>query len=121
MRNGRIPRWFRTNVGTISSEEAVRVVVDGLEIGTLEGAYAERLQAGDRFVLDGRALEYRSVDGNVVRGEACPGRGRPAPLVERPPEFVGGTGARPGPIPAACGGPAGRCAVHDAGLARRRA
>ncbi|WZO99117.1 DEAD/DEAH box helicase [Isosphaeraceae bacterium EP7] len=73
VRNGRIPRWFRTNVGTICSEESVRVVVDGLEIGTLEGAYAERLQVGDRFVLDGRALEYRGVEGNVVRAKLAGG------------------------------------------------
>jgi ATP-dependent Lhr-like helicase len=73
VKNGRIPRWFRTNVGTISSEESVRVVVDGLEIGTLEGAYAERLQAGDRFVLDGRALEYRGIEGNVVRAKLAQG------------------------------------------------
>ncbi len=59
-------RWFRANVGTITSEESVRVVADGIERGTLEGAYAERLQPGDRFVLDGRALEFQRLDGLTV-------------------------------------------------------
>ena len=63
IRNRRIIRWFRSNVGTITSEESVRVQVDGVEIGTLEGAYAERLNRGDRFLLDGRALEFRRLDG----------------------------------------------------------
>jgi ATP-dependent Lhr-like helicase len=66
VRNRRVVRWFRANVGTIISEESVRVMVDGTEIGTLEGAYAERLQAGDRFVLDGRALEFRRMEGPIV-------------------------------------------------------
>ncbi|ADV61289.1 DEAD/DEAH box helicase domain protein [Isosphaera pallida ATCC 43644] len=61
-KSGRILRWFRMNVGTIHAEETIRVLVDGVELGTLEAVYAERLSRGDRFVLDGRALE-------VVRGE----------------------------------------------------
>ena len=40
---------------------------------TLEGAYAERLQSGDRFVLDGRALEFRRLEGLVVRAKATAG------------------------------------------------
>ena len=64
LRSRRVARWFRSNVGTITSEESVRVqLLDGHEIGTLEGAYAERLKAGDSFVLDGRCLEFRRLDG----------------------------------------------------------
>jgi ATP-dependent Lhr-like helicase len=72
-RHGRVPLWFRANVGTITSEESVRVVADGIELGTLEGAYAERLQPGDRFVLDGRALEFRKLEGLVVRAKSTGG------------------------------------------------
>jgi len=70
VKNGRIIRWFWSNVGTITSEESVRVQIDGQTIGTLEGAYAERLQAGDRFVLDGRSLEFQRIEGLVVYAKA---------------------------------------------------
>ena len=43
IRNGRVARWFRGNVGTIASEESVRVLEDGVAVGTLEASYAERL------------------------------------------------------------------------------
>jgi ATP-dependent helicase Lhr and Lhr-like helicase len=69
IRSGRVIRWFWSNVGTITSEESVRVQIDGQAIGTLEGAYAERLQAGDSFVLDGRALEFRRMEGLVVHAK----------------------------------------------------
>src|SRR5262249_28326791 len=64
-----------SNVGTIYSEETVRVIEQGVAVGTLEAAYAERLVAGDRFVLDGRALEFRrlvksSLDARPSRGES---------------------------------------------------
>jgi ATP-dependent Lhr-like helicase len=62
IRSNRVARWFRSNVGTITSEESVRVIADGQDLGTLEGAYAERLVAGDRFVLDGRSLEFRRLE-----------------------------------------------------------
>lgn len=73
LRNQRVLRWFRSNVGTITSEASVRVLVDGREIGTLEGAYAERLQRGDRFVLDGRALEFLRLADFVVHARATGG------------------------------------------------
>ena len=73
IRSRRVIRWFWSNVGTITSEESVRVQVDGQAIGTLEGAYAERLQAGDRFVLDGRALEFRRMEGLTVHAKATGG------------------------------------------------
>ena len=60
-------------------------MADGVEVGTLEGAYAERLQPGDRFVLDGRSLEFRRLEGLTVHARASRGRAEPPPLVERPP------------------------------------
>jgi len=73
VRSRRVVRWFRANVGTITSEESVRVLADGVDVGTLEGAYAERLQPGDRFVLDGRALEFRRLDGLSVHAKTSSG------------------------------------------------
>ncbi|MBX6312083.1 MAG: DEAD/DEAH box helicase [Isosphaeraceae bacterium] len=73
IRSRRVLRLFWSNVGTITSEESVRVLVDGVELGTLEAAYAERLQAGDRFVLDGRALEFRRLERLVVHARATEG------------------------------------------------
>ena len=56
---GRVRIWLRANVGTIAVEESSRVLVDGLDVGTLESAYADTLTPGDRFVLDGRCLELK--------------------------------------------------------------
>ncbi len=75
IRSARVSRWFRSNVGTITSEESAKVLVDGKPLGTLEGAYAERLQAGDTFVLDGRTLEFRRLEGLTVH--ARPASGEP--------------------------------------------
>ncbi len=72
-RSGRVVRWFRANVGTITTEESVGVTCDGHQIGSLEGSYAERLQAGDRFVLDGRALEFVKLDGFNVQARPAGG------------------------------------------------
>ena len=66
LRSERVRRWLWRNIGTITSEEWVRVVAGGLALGTLEASYAERLQPGDRFVLDGRALEFRRLEAFVV-------------------------------------------------------
>jgi ATP-dependent Lhr-like helicase len=73
LRVRRVARWLRSNIGTINSEESVRVLADGVDLGTLEGAYAERLQPGDRFVLDGRALEFRKLDDRTVVARASGG------------------------------------------------
>ena len=76
LRSRRVARWFWSNVGTIYSEETVRVIEGGVAVGTLEAAYAERLVPGDRFVLDGRALEFR----RLVKSSlfARPSRGEPS-------------------------------------------
>jgi ATP-dependent Lhr-like helicase len=66
IRSWRVVRWFRSNVGTIQSEESVRVMEAGVAVGTLEAAYAERLVSGDRFVLDGRAWEVRRLESSLA-------------------------------------------------------
>jgi ATP-dependent Lhr-like helicase len=70
VRSRRVIRWFWSNVGTITSEETAQVLVGGVAVGTLEGAYAERLMPGDRFVLDGRSLEFRRRQGPVIHAAA---------------------------------------------------
>lgn len=54
----------------------MRVLQDGVAVGTLETSYAERLAAGDRFVLDGRSLEVRRIEGAIVH--ARPAGGEPS-------------------------------------------
>ena len=73
IRNSRVVRWFRSNVGTITSEESCRVIADGTAVGSVESAYAERLQPGDRFVLDGRSLEFRRFESATVHAKASGG------------------------------------------------
>jgi len=73
VRTRRVQRWFWSNVGTINAEESAAVVADGTSIGTVEGAYAERLTPGDRFVLDGRTLEFKRLDGLVLQAKLVGG------------------------------------------------
>jgi ATP-dependent Lhr-like helicase len=70
VRGRRVTRWFWNNVGTIASEVTTQVLVDGVAIGTLEGSYAERLVPGDRFVLDGRSLEFRRREELVIHARS---------------------------------------------------
>jgi ATP-dependent Lhr-like helicase len=76
IRNSRVARWFRGNVGTICSEESVSVLEDGVAVGTLEASYAERLVPGDRFVLDGRAWEVHRLEAAIVHARAAVGEPR---------------------------------------------
>jgi ATP-dependent helicase Lhr and Lhr-like helicase len=75
LRSQLVSRWFRMNVGTIYSEETVRVLAGGVAVGTLEAAYAERLIPGDRFVLDGRVFRFRRLRASIL--DARPDRGEP--------------------------------------------
>jgi len=65
IRSEREARILRRNLGTIVTEEpaAVRSETPGDEttrlVGEVDQQFAERLQPGDRFLLDGRCLEYR--------------------------------------------------------------
>jgi len=73
IRHRRVARWFRMNVGTITSEESMTVECSGQRIGHLESSYADQLQAGDRFVLDGKALEYRRTEGSTIHSRPAGG------------------------------------------------
>ena len=76
LRNRRVASWFWNNVGTINSEETVRVIESGVAVGTLEAAYAERLLRGDRFVLDGRAFEFRRLEQATLFARSTSGEPR---------------------------------------------
>ncbi len=71
----RTARLLRRNLGTIVADEprAVRLT-DGASVGDLDEPFAERLQPGDRFLLDGRCLEYRRSEGNNILVEEVIGR-----------------------------------------------
>jgi len=75
----RTARLLRRNVGTILAETTRPVAVEedgasGPLIGEVEEPFAERLNPGDRFLLDGRCLEYRGDDGEALLVQEVPGR-----------------------------------------------
>jgi ATP-dependent Lhr-like helicase len=71
----RTARLLRRNLGTILAEEPRRVrLTDDTIIGEVEDRFAERLNPGDRFLLDGRCLEYRRNDENGLVVEEVFGR-----------------------------------------------
>jgi ATP-dependent helicase Lhr and Lhr-like helicase len=81
-------RLLRRNLGSILTEDAstVRLLLPGGEeiprtslVGEVDEAYAERLEPGDRFVLDGRCLEVKRFEKRAVLVEEVMGR----PLVPR--------------------------------------
>lgn len=73
IRGWRAVRWFRNNVGTIHSEETVRVMDGGIAVGTLEASHAERLISGDRFVLDGRVFKFHRLENAIVHARCDSG------------------------------------------------
>lgn len=59
VRDGRIARAHRINVGTITSEAVVAVVMQGgRRIGSIEEDFIARLRPGDDFVFAGLRLEF---------------------------------------------------------------
>ncbi len=85
LRDGGTARLLRRNLGTIVADEQTPVLLrllglnaDGdtyQPVGELPAPFAERLQPGDRFLLDGRCLECRTPqDGAVIVDEVI---GRP--------------------------------------------
>jgi ATP-dependent Lhr-like helicase len=99
----RTARLLRQNVGSILDDEARPVVLetasgregeapaepaaparDGagsagaspsrLPVGEVDEGFAERLQPGDRFLLDGRCLEFRRSEGQTLLVQEVPGR-----------------------------------------------
>jgi ATP-dependent Lhr-like helicase len=73
--DARTARLLVRNLGTILAEEprAVRLASGGA-IGQLDEAFADRLEPGDRFLLDGRCLELKRVEGGALVVEETPGR-----------------------------------------------
>jgi ATP-dependent Lhr-like helicase len=91
VRNVRTARLFRRNLGTILAERTAPVVlrtqpatltaIDDnapslFPIGEVDEAFADRLQPGDRFLLDGRCLEHRTREEGAVVVEEVLGRPR---------------------------------------------
>jgi ATP-dependent Lhr-like helicase len=80
VRDERTVRILRTNSGSILTEETRPVVVESAEderrltVGEVAEAFADRLQPGDRFLLDGRCLEFRRLDREAVVVHEVPGR-----------------------------------------------
>lgn len=97
--DARTARLLRRNLGTIIADEPrpVRLVntesgaapvpdpllapppSPAVPVGELDDLFAERLQPGDRFLLDGRCLEFRRTDGRALLVDEVPGR----PVVPR--------------------------------------
>lgn len=83
----RTARLVRRNLGTILADEPRPVCyfdeaaedARGLAIGSVAEPFADRLQPGDRFLLDGRCLEVRRADGRGVLVDEVMGR----PIVPR--------------------------------------
>ncbi|MFQ3594118.1 MAG: helicase-related protein, partial [Gemmataceae bacterium] len=80
VRDARTVRILRRNLGTILSERTVTVLQrreDNLHpIGEIDEAFAERLTPGDRFLLDGRCLEFRRLQEGAALVEEVSGRPR---------------------------------------------
>ena len=71
----RTAKLLRRNLGTILAEEPRPVrLIDGTPIGEVEEPFADRLNPGDRFLLDGRCLEYRRDEDTALLVEEVIGR-----------------------------------------------
>jgi ATP-dependent Lhr-like helicase len=82
IRDEKTSRLLRRNFGNILSEEPRRVRLRGLGntagkhsvVGEVDDPFAERLQPGDRFLLDRRCLEYRRNEGRDLLVDEVAGR-----------------------------------------------
>jgi ATP-dependent Lhr-like helicase len=81
--DARTARLLRRNIGTILAEQTRSVCLRNVEpadgdalvpVGHVDEAFADRLQSGDRFLLDGRCLEFRHVEGNTLVVDEVTGR-----------------------------------------------
>jgi ATP-dependent Lhr-like helicase len=91
--DGRTARVVRRNLGTILAEEATPVLLDAaaaagssdalpppefppspVPIGQVDEAFADRLQPGARFLLDGRCLEFRRREAGALLVQEVVGR-----------------------------------------------
>ena len=85
IRSRRVARWFRINVGTITSEESVRVLADGVDDRHPRRGVRRAAPAG-RPVRARRPVAGVPTAGGPDRPRASGrGRARPAPVVERSP------------------------------------
>jgi ATP-dependent Lhr-like helicase len=76
----RTMRLVRCNLGTIVADEPREVrSLEGVLIGHIDEPFADHLQPGDRFLLDGRCLEFRSQGTSGLEVQEVPGR----PMVPR--------------------------------------
>jgi ATP-dependent helicase Lhr and Lhr-like helicase len=70
-------RLLRRNLGTILTEETRQVrLIDGHRVGQVDEIFADRLQPGDRFVLDGRCFEFKREEKRELAVEEVMGRPR---------------------------------------------
>jgi ATP-dependent Lhr-like helicase len=80
VRDARTVRLLRRNLGTILADRTVPVIQSQeqqrLPLGEIDEHFAERLTPGDRFLLDGRCLEFRRLDEGAALVEEVPGRPR---------------------------------------------
>ena len=68
---------LRRNLGTILTEEVRPVrLADGPAVGQVDEVFADRLQPGDRFVLDGRCLEFKRAEEGGLTVEEVVGHPR---------------------------------------------
>jgi ATP-dependent Lhr-like helicase len=78
IRDARTARLLRRNLGSILAEETAPVQqmkdVEYEPIGEVDRPFAETLQPGDRFLLDGRCLEVRSYEFGTLSVDEAPGR-----------------------------------------------
>jgi ATP-dependent Lhr-like helicase len=80
----RTARLLRRNLGSILDDERATVLLENAAgadeapraIGEVDHAFADRLTPGDRFLLDGRCLEFRRRRGLGVLVREVPGRPR---------------------------------------------
>ncbi len=89
IRDQRNARLIRRNLGTIVEDERAPVLLrvepdlstdamfpETRTIGQVDEPFAESLEPGDRFLLDGRCLEFRRRQGSNVVVDEVPGRPR---------------------------------------------
>jgi ATP-dependent helicase Lhr and Lhr-like helicase len=73
----RSARLLRRNLGTILAAPARRVKLDqGGMVGEVDDGFADSLQPGDRFLLDGRCLEYQKAERSTLLVEEVAGQPR---------------------------------------------
>jgi ATP-dependent helicase Lhr and Lhr-like helicase len=89
VKDAKTARTLRRNIGTIVAERTVPVATrreplleddmatpSYVPVGEVDEAFADRLQPGDRFLLDGKCLEYRARQEGLLVVEEVPGRPR---------------------------------------------